>query len=110
MWFRNIIVLALLCMLLLPAYSQEKGTGPREKSFKQELKTNKQIRREAREKRKLERAEKKAIKKHHKRIQTKKVRRRMKESRKTAVRHNENKREFFLKRWFRKKNRQGKKG
>src|SRR5687767_11570047 len=100
MRLNHIFVVLCLGVFLLPAYSQEKGTGPKEKSFKQELKTNKQIRREAREKRKLERAEKKAVKKHHKRIQTKKVRKRMKESRKTAVRHNENKREFFIKRWF----------
>jgi hypothetical protein len=105
-----ILTLFFLSLFLQPAYGQDKGTGPKEKSFKQELKTNKQLRREAREKRKLERAERKAVKKHHNRIQTKKVRKRMKESRKSATRHNENKREFFLKRWFKKKNRVGKKG
>ncbi|PBQ33125.1 hypothetical protein CNR22_15500 [Sphingobacteriaceae bacterium] len=61
------------------------------------------MRREAREKRKIARAEKKAIKKYHKRLQTKSVRKRMKNSRKSAMRHNDNKREFFMKRWFKKR-------
>jgi hypothetical protein len=38
-------------------------------------------------------------------IQTKAVQKRMKESKRKAKRHNENKREFFLKRWFTKKHR-----
>jgi hypothetical protein len=85
--------------------AQEKGTGPREKSFKQELKTNKQVRKEAREKRRMERAEKKAIKKYHKRLQTKQVRKRMKSSKRAGYLHNNNKKEFFLKRWFKSKKR-----
>lgn len=60
------------------------------------------MKREAREKRKMERAEKKAIKKYHKRLQTKQVRKRMKSSRKNATRYNNNEREFFVKRWFKK--------
>ncbi len=84
-------------------YSQERGAGPPEKSLRQELKSNKRIRQEKREKRKLERAEQKAIKKHHKRIQTKKVRKRMKASRKKSKRYNDNEREFFLTRWLRRR-------
>ena len=41
----------------------------------------------------------KAIKRHQK-IQSKDTRKRMKKDRKQAFRHNDNKREFFLKRWF----------
>ena len=41
----------------------------------------------------------KAIKRHNK-IQSKDTQKRMKKDRKHAFRHNENKREFFLKRWF----------
>lgn len=82
--------------------SQERGSGPPEKSLRQEIKSNKRIRQEKRDKRKLEKAEQKAIKKHHKRIQTKKVRKRMKASRKKSKRINNNEREFFLTRWFRK--------
>lgn len=100
MWVRHIFFISLLFLSFLTVNSQIKGTGPREKTFKQDLKTNKQLRKEAREKRKLERAEKKAIKKYHKRLQTKKVRKRMKSSRKSAKRYNDNKKEFFLLRWI----------
>lgn len=82
--------------------AQENGSGPKERTLKQEFESNKRFRREKREKRKLEKAERKAIKKHHKRIQTKKVLKRMKDSRKKSRRINNNEREFFLKRWFRK--------
>ena len=41
----------------------------------------------------------KAIKRHNK-IQSKDTRKRMKRDRKKAFRHNDNKREFFLKRWL----------
>lgn len=87
------------------ANSQDKssGTGPKEKSFTSERKLRKALRKESREKRRKERAERKAIKKYHKRLQTKKVRKRMKKSKHTATLHNENRREFFLKRWFKKK-------
>jgi hypothetical protein len=99
--FINISLTFLFSFLpFVPGYAQEKGTGPREKTIKMELKSSRQVRFEKREQRRKERAEKKAIKAYHKRLQTKKVRKRMKESRKAAVRYNDNKREFFLKRWF----------
>lgn len=93
---------ALLLTLMLPAQDQS-GLGPKEKSVKSEMRLRKQIRKEDREKRAQERAERKAVKKHHKRIQTKAVRKRMKKSRATAARNHDNRREFFLKRWFKKK-------
>lgn len=95
----QILLFWLLCAVAL---GQEKGTGPKEKSFKTELKSNKQFRREQRERRRMERAEKKAIKNYHKRLQTKKVRKRMKANRKKSARINDNRRESFFKRWFRK--------
>lgn len=102
-----LIRLALLCLLTsytlnVELFAQEKGTGPKEKSLKHEIKSNKRLRQEKREKRKMEKAEQKAIKKHHKRIQTKTVQKRMKASRKKSKRINNNEREFFLKRWFQK--------
>jgi len=101
MIFRKLIFLFLLSCapVVLPA-QDNKGTGPKQNSIGKELSIKKQQRRESREKRKLERAERKAVKKHHKRIQTKKVQKRMKTSRSKAQRNNEHKREFFLKRWF----------
>lgn len=92
-----------VCMSVSAAAQDNKGTGPAEKSIKAEIGIKKQQRREARERRKRERQERKAIKRHHKRIQTKKVQKRMKESRQTAIRNNEHRREPFYKRWFRKK-------
>jgi hypothetical protein len=92
-----------LCLCVFPLFSQQAKSGPKEKSFKQELKTNKQLRKEARAKRRLEKAERKAIKAHHKRIQTKAVRKRMKSSSKQSKRYNTNKKEFFLTRWYKNK-------
>lgn len=87
----------------------QQKSGPKEKTFKQELKSNRQLHREARAKRKLEKAERKAVKKHHKRIQTKAVRKRMNSSIKKTNRYNNNKREFFLTRWYKNKLSQRKK-
>jgi hypothetical protein len=103
---RKVILIFILLIFSGVVYSQQDGgLGPKEKPISAQLKVKKQIRRENREKRRQERAERKAVKKHHKRIQTKTVRKRMKESRATATRNNLGKREFFLKRWFRKKGR-----
>jgi hypothetical protein len=101
--FKKIIFILLLFTFSLPYYGQDKGTGPKEKSIASQRKLKKLERREAREKRKKERAERKAVKAYHKRLQTKTVRKRMKHSKKRATLNNENKREFFLKRWFKKK-------
>lgn len=99
------IYLLLASLLSFSATGQDKGagTGPPAKSLKSERKLRKEERREAREKRKQEKAERKAVKAYHKRLQTKKVRKRMKQSKRKAKLNNENKREFFLKRWFSKK-------
>ena len=101
--FRRFITFLLIAGSILGA-AQNKGTGPREQSAKEEIRIRKQQKRESREKRKLEKAERKKVKLHHKKLQTKKVQKRMKKSRQTAIRNNDNKREFFMKRWFRKKN------
>ncbi len=103
MKFKKIIYLLLLLSFATPYYGQDKGTGPKEKSFKTKRKIRKEERREAKERRRKERAEKKAIKAYHKRLQTKTVRKRMKRSKNKATLRNENKREFFIKRWFKKK-------
>jgi len=105
MRFRQIAFLIILSFSLSNLEAQEKGTGPKEKSLKSQRKIRKELRLEAREKRRKERAERKAVKKYHKRLQTKAVRKRMKASKKSAIRYNENRREFFLKRWIKKKKR-----
>jgi hypothetical protein len=99
------IVLLLSFFLLVTAKAQEKpGLGPKEKSVRSEMRSRKMARKEDREKRKLEKEEKKAIAKHHKRIQTKAVRKRMKTSQRKAQRHQDNKRDPFFQRMFQKKN------
>ena len=96
----GICLFLLSACFLLPA--QGGSTGPKEKSFREEMKSDRQVRKERREKKKLEKEERKAIEKHHKRIQTKAVRKRMKASRRKSKRYNDNKREFFLVRWYKK--------
>jgi hypothetical protein len=103
MRFKALIFFIFCAGVSLPNFSQEKNAGPKEKSIKSERKVRRELRKEAKEKRRKERAERKAIKKYHKRLQTKKVRKRMKASKKTAIRNNEHKRDFFIKRWFKKK-------
>lgn len=63
----------------------------------------KKERKAAREHRRKERQERKAVKAYHKRLQTKKVRKRMKRSKHKATLHNENRREPWIKRIFMKK-------
>ncbi|MBL7891078.1 MAG: hypothetical protein JNL63_00500 [Bacteroidia bacterium] len=100
--FKHIVLLSLFFLPLL-AFSQEAAKTDKEQQPKTTRAQRKEAKKMWKEKRRNERAEKKKIKEHHKRIQTKEVRKRMKKDRKTAIRNNEHKREFFLKRWFSKK-------
>ncbi|MCX8144275.1 MAG: hypothetical protein N3F62_08500 [Bacteroidia bacterium] len=77
-----------------------KYQGKTKEELKKERYIAKEERKEAREERKLRRLEKKMIKKHHKKLQDKKTYKRMKKSLRKATNYNENKREFFLIRWF----------
>lgn len=85
------------------AQSDGGNAGPKKPSIASERKKRKAARKEAKEQRRKERAERKAIRAYHKRLQTKTVRKRMKRNRNKAQRINDNKREFFLKRWFARK-------
>lgn len=105
MRFRLIAIIFTMLFAITGHKAQEKNSGPKEKSIKSQRKIRKELRFAVGEKRRKEKAEKKAIKKYHKRLQTKTVQKRMKSSRKRAVRYNDNKREFFIKRWFTKKKR-----
>lgn len=64
-------------------------------------------RREWKAKRKQEHSDRKAIRQHEKRLQTKATRKRMKKDRRKANRVNQNKKEFFLIRLFKPKPRTG---
>jgi hypothetical protein len=65
----------------------------------------KAARKKWKEERKQERMHRKAVKKKQKQLQTKKTLRRMKRDKRKAMRNNQHKQEFFLKRWFSKKQR-----
>ena len=101
------------CLLfLLPflVYSQDApvndAAGEQNKSAPMTKRQQRQKdRKEWKEHRKADIEEQKNIKEHHKRIQTKETRKRMRESKRKSTLINEHKREFFLKRWFKKKKR-----
>ncbi len=105
-WGKHILLLVIswLCFnSSITAQTESSGAGPKKPSIASERKKRKASRKEAKEQRRKERAERKAIKAYHKRLQTKTVRKRMKRNRSKSQRINDNKREFFLKRWFAKK-------
>lgn len=52
------------------------------------------------ENRKIERGQAKAVKEHHKHLQTKKTNRRMRAEKRRSERLRTNKKEFFIVRWF----------
>ena len=80
-----------------------KYQGKTKAEIQKERYIEREERKEMHEERKFERLEKKVIRKHHKKLQDKKTYKRMKKSRQKANMYNENKREFFLKRWFKTK-------
>ena len=102
----------LICFFLFfgvhSAMAQETANGGKPDKQKP-VQTKREQRRAARKKwkeqRKQEKMEKKAVKKKQKQLQTKKVQKRMKKDKRKAMRNNAHKREFFLKRWFSKKQR-----
>ncbi|MBS1650889.1 MAG: hypothetical protein JSU07_02665 [Bacteroidetes bacterium] len=97
------IFLIIICFSSKAQTDDKKGTGPKDKTFKEQLKAEKFNRKQAREQRRKERAEKKAVRKYQKRLQTKSVLKRMKQSKKKSERYNQNKREPFFIRLFNKK-------
>lgn len=100
-------IFILTLFIVFPCLCQEGGgkadVPKHEKSFKSKRKLAKADRKAAREKRKEEKAEQKKIREHHKRIQTKEVRKRMKRSKGKAIRNNTHQREPFFQRLFQKK-------
>jgi hypothetical protein len=93
--------LALIFFFPMFGFSQEAAS---KKEQQQEPKSSWAQRREGKkqwkEQRKNDFEEKKKIKDHAKRLQTKKTLRRMKDDKNKAERNNANKKEFFLKRWY----------
>lgn len=98
----RLLVFSLIMIFSFAVNAKEKKTEEDKKGTS--IKSIRQKRREDRKKwkeeRRRKRAEERMIRDHHKKIQTKAVNKRMRKSRRKAQRVNENKREFFLKRWF----------
>jgi Ni/Co efflux regulator RcnB len=97
-------ILFLSALLAAPvlAVSQEAKTEKAPATTKAQRKKAKQ---KWKENRKIEMEHKKMVKEHHKRIQTKGTRKRMKEEKRKSDRYRENKREFFIVRWFKNRKR-----
>jgi len=96
--------IALLFIVLMPvfSFSQEAKTEKAPATTKAQRKKAKQ---KWKEDRKIEMEHKKMVKEHHKRLQTKETRKRMKQEKKKSDKYRENKREFFLVRWFKNRKR-----
>ena len=91
----------ILCFLSINGYSQESGGPPKkEQSIKSKRKLRKADKKKWKEERSAQRAEEKNRDAHHKRVQTKAVYKRMKQSRAKSNSIRENKRDPFYKRWF----------
>jgi hypothetical protein len=107
-WKRLLMLLLFLFPFWLAAQSSGEGGSPPSGEKKSESPISRRAQRKAdrkkwKEFRKKRKAERKAVKQHHKRIQDKQTLKRMKNVRKTSIRSHEHRREFFLKRWFKKK-------
>jgi hypothetical protein len=101
MLIRFFFSVIILCFLQITCYSQESG-GPtkKEQSLKSKRKLRKADKKKWKEERSAQRAEEKNRDAHHKRVQTKAVYKRMKQSRAKSNSIRENKRDPFYKRWF----------
>lgn len=95
--FRKIILL-LICMAPLMTIAQEQKSS--EKSPATTRAQRKKLKKKWKEDRRIERDEKKAVKEHHKRLQTKETRKRMKAERKKGDKLRANKKEPWIVRKF----------
>jgi hypothetical protein len=105
---RIVKICLLFCFLACPAIMPAQGSSKETESQVASTTSGSLAqKREARKKWKADRKKRhdseKSLKDYKKRTQDKPTRKRMKESRKRAEMNNEHKREFFLKRWFKKR-------
>lgn len=104
MLLRIIVIVIFTFFIQNACIAQEGGDAPKhEQSIKSKRKLRKADKKKWKEDRRNKRAEEKRIRDHHKRLQTKDVRKRMKRSKGTAIRNNAHQREPFFKRLFQKK-------
>jgi Ni/Co efflux regulator RcnB len=98
-FLKRILVLSLVLLPLLAA-AQQAAAPPSGKTPASSRAQHKEAKRKWKEQRKLERDNRKAIEEHHKRLQTKNTLKRMKKNHNKGERMRENRKEFFLVRWF----------
>jgi hypothetical protein len=99
-FFRKLILL-LICLVPLTAIAQEPKQGTEKAQSPSTTRAQrKKLKKKWKEDRRIERAEKKAVKDHHKRIQSKETRKRMKQERKKGDKLRANKREPWIVRKF----------
>jgi hypothetical protein len=97
-FFRKLILL-LICLAPLMTYAQEQKPAA-EKSPATTRAQRKKLKKKWKEDRRIERDEKKAVKDHHKRLQTKETRKRMKAERRKGDKLRANKKEPWIVRKF----------
>lgn len=95
------IIFLIICLLPLAAHAQDQAKKDDNKAPATSRVQRRAAKKKWKEQRKAEMEDKKAVKAYHKRLQTKKTLRRMKQEKKKSDRLRANKREFFLVRWFR---------
>lgn len=96
--FCKTIFVLFICLLPVFANGQEnKAKAPESVSEKSQRKSAKKKWKKERKQKKMHDKE---VKEYHKKLQTKKVRKRMKGDKRKANLNNEGRREFFLIRWF----------
>lgn len=107
-WFIKVLICLFLFSGVGSGIAQETANGDKvnkQKPVQTKREQRKASRKKWKEQRKQEKMHKKGVKKKQKQLQTKKTLKRMKKDKKKALRNNAHKREFFLKRWFSKKQR-----
>lgn len=94
-------IILLFCLIALaPNSTVAQEGGPPKTSIKSKRKQRKEDKKRWKEERRKKRAEEKMVRDHHKRIQTKDVRKRMKRSKKVAQRNHDHKRAPWYERIF----------
>ena len=93
------IILVLICLMPFVGYAQD-ATPTKDKAPATSRAQRKKAKQKWKENRKLERSQAKAIKEHHKHLQTKKTNKRMRREKRKSEKLRTNKKEFFIVRWF----------
>lgn len=96
--FRKIIIL-FICFLPFVVSAQE-AQPSKDKAPASSRAQRKKAKQKWKENRAIERAQAKAVKEHHKHLQTKKTNKRMRKEKRRSEKLRANKKEFFLVRWF----------